>query len=356
VNANPLAKCRGCHKSSKDCSRSFVKYVNARHCMKSKFISLLVSVVFAGVLARAETQPPITIAVLNCESPYKPLLRDVTSLVTADLSANPRFSLVERSQLKKVLGEEALGASGNINPDTAARIGQLTGAKILVSGHIFKVNGEIVVTASVVGADTGRIFATTESATWTNVMTLSSNLAGKLSQTITDQYTNLIANEVSARDDQIERLLKSIKGTQRPSVSIRIDEQVPGDARKKGKGRPIDLEKNTDAGGKLSTTETEMGLLFQKAGFKVVDEKSEERPDVVITGNAVTDSNRRRGNFFSCAALVEIKAQDRKTGNVLLVDRQESTAVDIGKQTAVEKALAGATDELAERLLPVLAQ
>jgi hypothetical protein len=99
-----------------------------------------------------------------------------------------------------------------------------------------------------------------------------------------------------------------------------------------------------------------MGTVLQKAGFKVVDEKSPDRPDVVITGNAAADSNKKRGNLFSCAALVQIKAQDRRTGNIILVDRQEGTAADVGKQTAIEKSLANATDTLLARLLPLLAE
>ena len=59
-----------------------------------------------------------------------------TSLLTADLSADPRFNFVDRGQLQQVLDEEALGASGIISQDSAAKIGQLTGAKVLVTGRV----------------------------------------------------------------------------------------------------------------------------------------------------------------------------------------------------------------------------
>ena len=42
--------------------------------------------------------------------------------------------LVERAELEKVLGEAELGLSGTVSPETAARIGHLTGAKVLVTG------------------------------------------------------------------------------------------------------------------------------------------------------------------------------------------------------------------------------
>jgi TolB-like protein len=213
--------------------------------MKTTFI-LLATVLLAGIPARAEAPPPVTIGVLNFDSSYKPLLKDVTSLVTADLSANPQFTLVERAQLNKVLGEEALGLSGTISADSAARIGQLTGAKILVTGHIFKLNREVVVTASIIGTETGRMFSDTESASWTNVVALSSNISARITQTITDQYTNLVTNEVRSRDEQIERLIQNVKGTRRPSVSLHIVEQL-GAAPKKSRRKPVQLEKSADA-------------------------------------------------------------------------------------------------------------
>ena len=85
-------------------------------------------------------QQPYTVAVLSFESSgeeLKDLAQDVTLLVNTYLSAEEGLSLVERAELDKALGELALGMSGTVTPDSAARIGQLTGAKILITGRVF---------------------------------------------------------------------------------------------------------------------------------------------------------------------------------------------------------------------------
>src|ERR1700722_4892316 len=61
----------------------------------------------------------------------------VTALVTANLSAETNLVMVERAELTKALNEQAFGASGMVNSDAAAKIGKITGAKVLIAGQVF---------------------------------------------------------------------------------------------------------------------------------------------------------------------------------------------------------------------------
>src|SRR3989454_11347326 len=85
--------------------------------------------------ARADVLP---VAVFDFESKDE-AIRDlgpkVATLVNAQLSADPRLITVERAELEKLLGEQELGLSGTIAPETAAKVGHLTGAKVLVTGR-----------------------------------------------------------------------------------------------------------------------------------------------------------------------------------------------------------------------------
>jgi len=101
--------------------------------------------------------------------------------------------------------------------------------------------------------------------------------------------------------------------------------------------------------------ETELGLILKECGFTLVDDKSPQKADIEITGDAFSAFGLRKGNLISCKARVEVKAQ-RRTGEVIGVDRQTSVAVDIAEQTAAKTALQQAAAELAERLLPKLAK
>ena len=84
-------------------------------------------------------------------------------------------------------------------------------------------------------------------------------------------------------------------------------------------------------------------------------EKSSEKPEIEISGEAFSAFGLRKGNLISCKARVEIKAR-KSNGDVITVDRQTSVAVDIAEQTAAKTALQNAAAELAERLLPILAR
>ena len=98
-----------------------------------------------------------------------------------------------------------------------------------------------------------------------------------------------------------------------------------------------------------------MGKIVQECGFKLADDRSPEKPDVEITGEAFSTYGLRKGNLISCKARVKLKVHDR-TGAVVAVDRQTSVAVDIAEQTAAKTALQNAAEEVAERMLPKLAK
>jgi hypothetical protein len=99
--------------------------------------------------------------------------------------------------------------------------------------------------------------------------------------------------------------------------------------------------------------QTELGLILQECGFTLVDDKSKEKADIEITGDAFSAYGMRKGNLISCKARVELKAQKR-TGEILAVDRQTSVAVDVAEQTAAKTALEKAALDLAERILPLI--
>lgn len=62
--------------------------------------------------------------------------RDLAGMLTNELAAGGEFKMVERKRIDSVLKEQNLGASGRIRKGTAAKIGNLTGAKYLVMGTV----------------------------------------------------------------------------------------------------------------------------------------------------------------------------------------------------------------------------
>jgi len=323
--------------------------------MKLKLASLLVFMSVTCAVIAADAPRQISIAVFDFDSPYRVRLRNdiglVSSLLTADLSSNAQFTLVDRAQLKKIMKEQALGLSGEISPETAAKIGRLVGAKILVTGQIFNVGdtvgtdvitegseSQILIIVKVIGTETGRFFAQRQQGLRKDLVGLSDDLSKQIAQIINTQYTNLVADETVLRDERIAQLVKKVKGKKLPAVSIEIKEQFLSE-HKPGQ-----------------TVQSELGRIFKQAGFEVVDEKSDKRPDVEITGEATSSVKGKIHGLIPGRATVSVKAQERTTGKILAIDRQDGHATDLDKQTSVKNAFENAADDLAERLLPLLAQ
>lgn len=59
-----------------------------------------------------------------------------SDILTTELFKTGAFIVVERAQLQKVLGEQALGQSGVINPTTAAQAEKILGLNAIVTGSI----------------------------------------------------------------------------------------------------------------------------------------------------------------------------------------------------------------------------
>ncbi len=292
-----------------------------------------------AALSAPAAEQMLTVAVFNFETPDE-TVRDlgpkIATLINATLSAEPQIITVERAELEKVLSEQELGLSGTVSPDTAAKVGHLTGAKVLVTGRAFKVDKELVLVAKIISTETSRVYGEVAKGRAAAVVTdLSTDLAKKIAKVVTEKGDTLVA-KVETREARIERIVKGLKEGKRPSVSVKVPERHFG--------QPV-----IDP-----AVETELTLILQKAGFTVVDDKSRDQADIEITGEAFSALGLRKGNLISCRARVEVKAHERKTGKLLLADRQTSVAVDIAEQVAAKTALQNAAGELAERLVPAL--
>ncbi len=62
--------------------------------------------------------------------------RDLAGMLTNELASVGSFQMVERNRLGAILDEQDLGASGRVEPSTAAEIGKMVGAQYLVTGTV----------------------------------------------------------------------------------------------------------------------------------------------------------------------------------------------------------------------------
>ncbi|TWU45659.1 Curli production assembly/transport component CsgG [Novipirellula aureliae] len=265
--------------------------------------------------------------------------KQVTDLLFANLVVNPELYLVEREDLAKILQEQELSVSGVVNPASANKVGQLTGAKILVTGSVLEVNGKLYLVAKVIGTETSRVLgASVKGNVGDDLDRLAEQLGAEVGKTIVDRASDLVAQTVS-REDRVAALKKAMGGAKLPSVFIRIDERHVGQS-------TID-----------PAAETEIAWFCRELGFDVIDSDrgSKADADVLIVGEGVSEFAASNGNLKSVKSRLEVKALDRETGAVIAIDRDVAIAIDLTEQIAGKAALQDAAASIASRLLPKLA-
>lgn len=262
----------------------------------------------------------------------------VTDLLFAELVAKPEMFLVDREELSKTLAEHEINLSGAVNPDQAIQVGQLTGAKVIVTGSVVAVESNLYLVAKIIGTETTRVLgASVKGKTDDELGRMVEKLATEIAETISTKSDQLIA-KTATKEDRLAALKKALGDKKRPSVVASVKERHVSQI-------VID-----------PAAQTELEWYAKETGFPVVDrfEGDKSDADILLVGEGFSEFGGKFGNLASVKARLEVKAIDRRTGRVLAVDRQTTVVLDLTEQIAGKTALQDAAAKIAERLLPKL--
>ncbi|HBA86307.1 MAG TPA: curli assembly protein CsgG [Verrucomicrobia bacterium] len=262
----------------------------------------------------------------------------ISDILFASLSANPDMYLVDRADIQKLLEEHELNLSGMVTPGQETKIGQLTGAKILVTGSVIEADKTLYIVAKIIGTETSRVLGESVKGNMSGELApLVEDLAKRVAATVSSKAGELVSKTVKT-EDRIAALSTQLGEAKRPTVVISVTEQHVGLP-------AID-----------PAAQTELTMFCKETGFDVIDpvQGSARQAAVRIEGEGFSEFGMRRGNLVSVKARLEVKAVDVASGKILAVDRQNAIIVDLTEQIAGKAALQDAAASIAERLLPKL--
>jgi TolB-like protein len=254
--------------------------------------------------------------------------KSIADMLTVELSKNPDVMLVDRQEIEKVLREQALNASGLADPAQATKVGYLIGARLIVTGSIFKTGDKMTAVAKIIGTETTRTVA--ESASGSNINDIIPKLGEAISASIQKNGARLLP-VYKNKADTVKMLKAAIEGAKKPSVYVNIPERHIA-------AHTVD-----------PAAQTEFIAILKDLGFDVV--ANQEDAAVTIKGEGFSETGIRRGELVGVRARLEVRAVD-KAGKILAADRQTAVSVGAAEQLAGKDALQSAADLLAARLIP----
>ncbi|OGV47223.1 MAG: hypothetical protein A2017_10825 [Lentisphaerae bacterium GWF2_44_16] len=255
----------------------------------------------------------------------------IAVMLFAKLMENPELFIVDRADIDKTLKEANLNLSGLVSQDKAIELGKWIGAKIIITGTVFKVKDKTFIIGKVIGTETTAVLGKSVDGV-EGIDLLTKKLADGISDAIKKDAKKLMP-AVRTQKDIVAEIKKKLGNAKRPKLYVKITERHIGN-------QTYD-----------PAAETEFQKIAQETGFEVTNNESDA--DVIVQGEGFSEFAGRHGSIISVKARLEIKALDKK-GVIIAVDRKTVANVDLSEQIAGKKALQDASAALAEIILPKL--
>ncbi len=344
--------------------------------MTGKKMIVACIVLAASIVVTAAEKPPVekkipqtkpapvrlTAAVLDYEGALpgnRNLGTQIADILTARLSIEESFDLVERAKLGKIIEEHKLKLVGMVDQDQSAKVGKLVGARLLVMGKVFAVDKKLMIVTKIVGVETGRVKGTIRTLELSKplseaIMLLSEDVAALIKKNAVK-----LLPEGSSVIDPIAEIRRKLGKAPRPTVAVVVTEEHK--VRQVATVIVIDPAVETEIKRTLIACDFKVVGTGQNAladwaknmmkGRKPPWPPALDKADYVIVGEAFSEFALRTGDLVTCAARAEINVIDRKTGRIVLADRHTDRAVDLAENIAGKTALQKAGRKLAIRTL-----
>ncbi|MEO0515267.1 MAG: hypothetical protein AAF086_08240 [Planctomycetota bacterium] len=308
---------------------------------------------------------PLTVAVLGFSAPDSEdnhVGQMINDTIEVLLSGEDGFTLVNRSEMMTTLSEQGLNLAGVVDAGQATRVGHVVGAQLLVTGKAFELGESRIISAKLIGTETTRIKAVMAKGELDQpIDALVFEVAEQLAAVMRDHGSELVAS--SRPTDPLPALIEQLAGRELPTFAIVIPEEHR-QTRAVAPGPVPD-----------PAVETELKIILLQAGVKVQDVQDNaladwvnrfeegdnttwprtlEGVDLVIIGEAFSESGGTLGQLRLASARAEINVIARQNGEIVFADRATTRGVDLAEEIAGKTALEKAGRRFAINLLTYL--
>ena len=279
----------------------------------------------------AESQLVPTAAVLSFEARSRQASNDnvgksMGELLFVKLLESGCVDLVERAELDKALDELHLSAVGMTSQDSQVKLGQLIGAKILITGSIFEAGQKRYAVAKIIGTETSRVKGCSVSGTG-DYLELVPALAEKVQAVLENDVAKLLPRKATVFS--VADSLAAIKGNGR-KVYLEVKEDIQ--------------QSVPDPASEIALKKTLLALDFQ-----VVNVRSEA--DFAIVCEAVASNAGQYHKFSSAQARVELSVYQVKGEKLIATGARKETLAGATYIVAAKDAITQATLVLAGKVL-----
>ncbi|MDR3342976.1 MAG: CsgG/HfaB family protein [Treponema sp.] len=97
------------------------------------------------------------VAILNVKAPKAELSDYVIDELSSYITNDGRSTVVDRQNIQLLQGELQFHMSGDVSDETAQRIGQMTGAEVIISGSVSQIGSEYRLSIRAIEVETARV-------------------------------------------------------------------------------------------------------------------------------------------------------------------------------------------------------
>ena len=130
----------------------------------ARFLAAAALALPAFAAAQADNRPVVVVFTFTnssigaAKSDFDGIATGIQDLLITDLASSSKIRLVDRSRISEILQEQNLVRSGQIDPETAVRLGKLLGAQYAITGGFMAdKSGTAVMTGRTIDIETSQI-------------------------------------------------------------------------------------------------------------------------------------------------------------------------------------------------------